>query len=325
MTFLNVNTIAQAELPPIQTQPEGQGDGFSIQGLFSTAVDWVVEHTSAEWILTQVKSYVPKLLSAIVLFVVGRWFAKIVTAAIVRGARRARVDETLVGFLSNLIYMLLLTAVSISALQRLGVDPTSLTAVLAAAGFAVGMALQGSLGNLAAGVMLVFFKPFRVGDIVEVSGNRGTVVEIQIFNTILLTLDNVRIIVPNSKITDGTIQNYSVERERRIDLVIGCGYNDDLKAVKAKLLEIVEQHPEVLDAPQPVVAVCELGNSSVNFVVRPWVLSQNYWDVRFSLTEQIKLAFDENGFTIPFPSQDLFIHNSESNASDTPMSLPRAA
>ncbi|MEZ6132574.1 MAG: mechanosensitive ion channel [Planctomycetaceae bacterium] len=279
------------------------------QGPISAAIDWVVEHSSAEWLLAQVEHYGPNLLKAILVFVIGRWVARLVTNAVVRGARKARIDETLVGFLSNLMYMLLLTAVCISALQRLGVETGSMTAVLAAAGFAVGMAMQGSLGNLAAGVMLVFFKPFRVGDVVEVSGCKGTVVEIQIFNTILLTLDNVRIIVPNGKVTDGTIQNYSAERERRIDLVIGCGYHDDLKAVKAGLQQIVESHSLVLKAPAPVVAVLELGHSSVNFVVRPWVLSRNYWDVRFDLTEQIKLMFDENGFTIPFPSQDLFIHN----------------
>ncbi|MCL4109680.1 UNVERIFIED_CONTAM: hypothetical protein GTU68_055041 [Idotea baltica] len=234
----------------------------------------------------------------------------------VRAARKARVDETLVGFFDNLIYMVLLTVVCISALAKLGVDPNGLTAVLAAMGFAIGMALQGSLGNLAAGIMLVFFKPFRVGDLVEVAGNRGTVVEIQIFNTILLTLDNIRIIVPNNKITDGTIQNYSAEPERRIDLVIGCGYNDDLKSVKKSLLEVLQQHPEVLNSPAPQVAVSELGNSSVDFVVRPWVRSSKYWDVKFDLTEQIKIMFDENGFTIPFPSQDLFLHRPDSDRPD---------
>lgn len=299
-----ISVLAQAEAPT--NTPAGP-----LSRIASSAIDWIVEHTSASWITEQAATYGPNLLGAIAVFVIGRWIARIVTNAMIRAAKKARVDETLVGFLSNLIYMLLLTAVSISALKQLGVDPTSLTAVLAAAGFAVGMALQGSLGNLAAGVMLVFFKPFRVGDVVEVCGNRGTVVEIQIFNTILLTLDNVRIIVPNGKITEGTIQNYSAERERRIDLIIGCGYNDDLKAVKTTLTELVTSHPQVLKAPEPTVAVGELGNSSVNFVVRPWVLSKDYWEVRFDLTEQVKLAFDENGFTIPFPSQDLFLHNPE--------------
>lgn len=276
--------------------------------LFLQAYDWIVSHTSVEWIGTQIDRYGWNLLAAIAVFVIGRWMAKLVTRAMMRAARKARVDETLVGFFDNLIYMVLLTVVCISALAKLGVDPNGLTAVLAAMGFAVGMALQGSLGNLAAGIMLVFFKPFRVGDLVEVAGNRGTVVEIQIFNTILLTLDNIRIIVPNNKITDGTIQNYSAEPERRIDLLVGCGYNDDLRRVKDELTKLVSQHPDVLESPAPQVAVSELGSSSVNFVVRPWVRSQKYWDVKFELTEQLKLMFDENGFTIPFPSQDLFLH-----------------
>lgn len=295
--------------------------------LVSKATDWIVEHTSYDWIMTQVDLYGWNLLAAIAVFVIGRWMAKLVTRTMVRAARKARVDETLVGFFDNLIYMVLLTVVCISALAKLGVDPNGLTAVLAAMGFAVGMALQGSLGNLAAGIMLVFFKPFRVGDLVEVAGNRGTVVEIQIFNTILLTLDNIRIIVPNNKITDGTIQNYSAEPERRIDLVIGCGYNDNLKKVKESLLEVLNQHPEVLDSPAPQVAVSELGSSSVDFVVRPWVRSSKYWDVKFDLTEQIKIMFDENGFTIPFPSQDLFVHrpDSDQETPQTSFGIKRAA
>ena len=279
--------------------------------------DWIVDHTSVTWIVEQVDRYGWNLLAAITVFVIGRWIAKLVTRAIVRAARKARIDETLVGFFDNLIYMVLLTVVCISALTNLGVDPNGLTAVLAAMGFAVGMALQGSLGNLAAGIMLVFFKPFRVGDLVEVAGNRGTVVEIQIFNTILLTLDNIRIIVPNNKITDGTIQNYSAESERRIDFVVGCGYNDDLKQVKNALTELLNQHPDILPTPAPQVAVAELGNSSVNFVVRPWVQSHKYWDVKYELTEQIKLMFDENGFTIPFPSQDLFVHQPDETPAKT--------
>lgn len=300
MNWSQISTLSQVQPAESPAAPVG---------IFSYARDWIVQHATLESATDLVTTYGGGLAKAIAVFVIGRWVAKLVTSGIVKAARRARVDETLVGFLNNLIYMLLLVAVCSSALAKLGVDPTSLTAVLAAAGFAIGMALQGSLGNLAAGVMLVFFKPFRVGDVVQVCDSRGTVVEIQIFNTILLTLDNVRIIVPNGKITDGTIQNYSTERERRIDLVVGCGYNDDIRAVKAVLINIVEQHAAVLSSPAPTVAVSELGDNSVNFVVRPWVLSKEYWDVRFELTEQIKLAFDENGFTIPFPSRDLFIHN----------------
>jgi len=297
MTTDQLTIFAQA------TESAAESRGF----LTDTAI-WVASHFSSEWLVRQVEKYGPNLLQAVAIFVIGKWLAGFVTRMVVRAARRARVDETLLSFLNNLIYMLLLVAVCISSLSKLGIEPTSLTAVLAAAGFAIGMALQGSLGNLAAGVMLVFFKPFRVGDVVRIGSNLGTVVEIQIFNTIILTLDNVRIIIPNSNITSDAIENLSAERERRIDLVIGCGYNDDLKAVKATLEQIVDAHPQVLEAPEPVVAVSELGASSVDFVVRPWVLSDDYWQVRFDLTEQIKIAFDENGYTIPFPSRDLFLH-----------------
>jgi small conductance mechanosensitive channel len=256
-------------------------------------------------------SYGGGLVTAIAVFIIGRWVAKFVTGVIVRASRRAKVDETLLGFLQNVIYLMLLTVVCIASLGRLGVNTTSLSAILAAAGFAVGMALQGSLGNIASGVMLVVFKPFKVGDYVELGGTSGTVVEIQMFSTILLTPDNVRVVVPNGNITSGAISNYSAESRRRIDLVIGCGYNDDLKAVRSFLEETVATDTRILRDPAPVVAVAELGDSSVNFIVRPWVPSGDYWAVKFDLTEQIKLGFDEHGFTIPYPSQDVFMHRPE--------------
>ena len=302
MSLEFVNSLAQVEPP--------SGENTVVEYLLA-ARDWISHHLSLGWLMEYVNEYGPNLFGAVLVFVIGRWVARFATNAIIKAAKKARVDETLVSFLKNVIYMGLLTIVSISALGKLGVNLNGLTAVLAAAGFAIGMAMQGSLGNLAAGVMLVFFKPFRVGDTVEVCGNRGTIVEIEIFNTILLTLDNVRIVVPNGKITDGTIKNFSAERERRIDLVVGCGYNDDLRAVKETLHEIVFNHPQVLKDPLPYIAVSELGDSSVNFVVRPWVLSPDYWEIRFDLIEQIKLAFDERGFTIPFPSRDLFVHSAD--------------
>jgi small conductance mechanosensitive channel len=204
---------------------------------------------------------------------------------------------------------MMLTAVCIAALGCVGVDTTSLSAVLAAAGFAIAMALQSSLGNVASGVLLVFFKPFRVGDMVEVAGVMGRVEEIQIFNTILLAPDNVRIILPNGSITGGAIRNLSAEPQRRIDLVIGCGYNDDLRAVRAFLEDVLSSDSRILQHPPAVVAVAELAESSVNFHVRPWVASQDYHDVKFALTERIKLGFDERGFTIPFPARDVFVHH----------------
>lgn len=306
---LRLLALAFTETPVTAASPGSAPSAESTSGgLLADPSGWLTDHISVPWLLEQMNTYGPNLLKAVAIFVIGKWLAGVITRMIVRAARKARVDETLLSFLNNLIYMLLLVVVCISSLSKLGIEPTSLTAVLAAAGFAIGMALQGSLGNLAAGVMLVCFKPFRVGDVVRIGSNLGSVVEIQIFNTIILTLDNVRIIIPNANITSDAIENLSAERERRIDLVIGCGYNDDLRAVKATLQEIVDAHPGVLQSPAPVVAVSELGASSVDFVVRPWVLSHDYWDVRFDLTEQIKIAFDENGYTIPFPSRDLFLH-----------------
>ena len=261
--------------------------------------------------LSVLASYAGGLVAAVAVFIIGRWVARFVTGMIVRASRRAKIDETLLGFLQNVVYLMLLIVVCIASLGCMGVDTTSLSAILAAAGFAVGMALQRSLGNIASGVMLVIFKPFQVGDYVELGATSGTVVELQMFSTILLTPDNVRLVVPNGNITGATISNYSAESVRRIDLIIGCGYNDDLRAVRSFLEETVAADTRILSDPAPVVAVAELGDSSVNFIVRPWVPSADYWPVKFDLTEQIKLGFDEHGFTIPYPSQDVFIHRPE--------------
>lgn len=256
-----------------------------------------------------------KVISAIAVFFVGRMVSRMASAMLVRASKKARIDQTLMGFIGNLAYVLMLCVVCIAALSCLGVDTTSLTAVLAAAGFAIGMALQGTLGNFASGALLVFFKPFRVGDLIDVAGVSGHVVEIQIFNTILRTPDNVRIIVPNLTLTGATIHNLSAEPHRRIDLVIGTSYHDDLRAVRRFLEEVVQSDERILREPAAVVAVSELGDSSVNFVVRPWVLNSNFHAVKFHLIEQIKLGFDERGLTIPFPSRDVFVHHSMDNKS----------
>jgi len=269
------------------------------------------EYLSPDKLVETATTYGPKLVAAIAVFVIGRWVARFIAGMIVQASRRAKVDETLLGFMRNVINLMLLVVVCIASLECLGVDTTSLSAILAAAGFAIGMALQGTLGNIASGVMLVVFKPFKVGDYVELTGTSGKVVEIQMFSTILLTPDNVRVVVPNGNITGGAISNYSAESRRRIDLVIGCGYNDDLRAVREFLEEALTAENRILDDPEPVIAVAELGDSSVNFVVRPWVNSEDYWAVKFDLTEYIKLGFDERGFTFPFPSRDVFMHQSD--------------
>ena len=288
-----------------------EGAAVSPQNADFLASTWekVKQNLSTEAVLNILRIHGPSVLQALAVFVFGRMLARVISAMIVKACRKARIDETLGRFLGNLVYSMMLTAVGIAALGCLGVDTTSLSAVLAAAGFAIGMALQGSLGNIASGVMLVFLKPFRVGDMIDIGGLTGSVVEVQIFNTILLTPDNVRIILPNSTITGGTIRNLSAEPVRRVDLVIGCSYNDDLKAVRRFLEGLVASDPRVLRNPEPVIAVSELAESSVNFVVRPWVASADYHPVKFELTERIKLGFDERGFTIPFPSRDVFVHH----------------
>ena len=299
---------------PVKSSHDGVAENAEAMGSTSSFLDTLLvefqQYLTVDTLISRIKLYGPRLLAAVAVFVIGRWTAKFVTSMIVRGASRARMDETLSRFGGNVAYIILLTAVCIASLGCLGIDTTSLTAVLAAAGFAVGMALQGSLSNFASGVLLVFFKPFKVGDTVEVNGIRGKVVDIQIFSTMMLTPDNVRIFVPNGSITSGTIQNFSAESKRRIDLIIGCSYNDDLKAVKAFLQQVVTQDARILTDPEPVVGVAELADSAVNFVVRPWVMGKEYWNVRFDLTEAIKLGFDERGFTIPFPSRDVFVHQS---------------
>ncbi|MBX3437082.1 MAG: mechanosensitive ion channel, partial [Planctomycetaceae bacterium] len=233
---------------------------------------------------------VTNLVLAVIIFYLGRALTDVATRMVGGMLRRARVDDMLVRFLSNIVYYVLLAVVAMAALERLGVETTSLAAVLAALGFAIGMALQGSLGNFAAGVMLIVFRPFKMGDSIEAGGTAGVVEEISIFHTILKTPDNRRVIVPNSGITGGNITNNSHNTTRRIDLVVSCGYSDDLLAVKSFLQDVVDDEPRVLDEPAPQVAVNDLGESSVNFVVRPWVKASDYFAVKSALTERIKLG-----------------------------------
>lgn len=303
-------TSAPPAGPDVITEPTATDSPEFFGQLSGMLPESVQSWLSGDRLWSFLSTYGPKVLAAVAVLIIGRWLAKLVTSMTERAARRARVDATLVSFLGNVQYLILLTVVCISALSCLGVNTTSLSAVLAAAGFAVGMAMQSSLGNLASGVMLVFFKPFKVGDFVEAADTSGTVAEIHIFNTILRTPDNIRVVVPNGNITNGTIRNFSSEGNRRIDLVVSCGYNDDLQGVKRFLEEMLKEDPRILPDPAPTVGVMELADFSVNFAVRPWVRSTDYWPTRFDLLEKIKLGMDERGYTIPFPSQDLFVHNS---------------
>jgi small conductance mechanosensitive channel len=250
-----------------------------------------------------------KILLALVVYIVGKWVAKKITSLVRNLMIRAEVDETLINFLANIVYAILLVAVILAALDILGVPVTSLLAVLGAAGLAVGLALKDSLGNFAAGVMLVLFRPFKKGDFVEAAGVSGTVTEVRIFSTILTTPDNKQIMIPNGQVGAATITNYSANDQRRVDLVFGVGYDDDLKVVRGVLEKICERHPMILDNPACKIFVSNLGDSSVDFSVRPWVMSENYWTVYSDLLEQGKIELEAAGCNIPYPQRDLHLHH----------------
>lgn len=262
---------------------------------------------TSDIILGYITTYSIKIITAIAIFIIGKWLSGKVVAILKKLMEKNKVDPTLTGFAGNILHALALTFVVIAALSQLGIETTSLAAILAAAGLAIGLALQGSLSNFAAGFMIIAFRPFKAGDYVEAGGTAGVVEEITIFTTKMRTPDNKTVIVPNNSITDGVITNYSTKPTRRIDLVIGVGYDDDLKKVKKTLTKIVESDERVLNTPETVIAVSALADSSVNFVVRPWVKSADYWPVLFDLTENIKITFDKEGISIPFPQRDLHI------------------
>lgn len=245
---------------------------------------------------------------AIVIFIVGRLVAKGLVKVIERLLRNAKVDAMLIDFIGSIAKAVLLLFVIIASLDKLGVNTTSLIAMLGAAGLAVGLALQGSLQNFAAGVMLIIFRPFKIGDYVEAGGTTGTVEKITIFNTIILSPDNREIIIPNGAVYGGTITNFSARDTRRIDMVFGIGYGDDIKKAKEILMQAMESDERILKDPAPVVALAELGDSSVNFMVRPWVKRTDYGNVKYALNEHIKSAFDEKGISIPFPQMDIHTH-----------------
>jgi len=245
---------------------------------------------------------------AILTLVIGRWVAGALRAVMRKVLQKRSVDATLSGFLGSIVYMAMMTMVVISALGVAGIPTTSFVAVLGAAGLAVGFALQGSLGNFASGVLIIFFRPFKAGDFVEVAGTSGVVLEVQIFATTLKTGDNKRIVVPNGSITSGNIVNYSANPTRRIDMVFGIGYDDDIKAAKELFERVLGEEERILADPAPKIAVSELADSSVNFVIRPWVKREDYWDVRFDLTERLKLECDRAGISIPYPQRDVHLH-----------------
>ena len=248
------------------------------------------------------------LVVAVIVFVVGRWVARAITRGLERLMQRANVDESLTKFLCDVAGTILLVFVIIAALERLGIKTTAAVAVLGAAGLAIGFAMQGSLGNFASGVMIIVFKPYKAGDLVTIAGTTGVVEAIKVFNTVLITADNRQLMVPNGQVTGGTIENLTTRGTRRIDLQVGIGYGDDMKKAKQVLDHVLTLDSRILAEPAPQVAVCELGESSVNFVVRPWVATGDYWGVRFDTIERIKDALDEAGISIPYPQQDVHMH-----------------
>jgi small conductance mechanosensitive channel len=251
--------------------------------------------------------------TAIVIFYVGRIVVRLLTRGMRKVMESQGVDKTLVSFASNLISMVLMMIVIIAAISELGVQTTSFIAVLGAAGLAIGLALQGSLSNFASGVLIVLFRPYKVGDWIEAAGISGSVEEVQILTTVLKTGDNKQVIVPNSQIMGSIITNYSAKDTRRVDMIVGVSYDDELDEVRRTLEELVAAEDRVLDDPACTIAVSELADSSVNFVVRPWVRTSDYWDVKFDLTEAIKKRFDKEGISFPFPQQDVHLYKASAD------------
>ena len=248
------------------------------------------------------------IIVAILIYYIGRFIIRLVVGGLHKIMQRQNVDKTLETFVCNLVRMALLVVVVIAAIGALGIQTTSFIAIFGAAGLAVGLALQGSLSNFAAGVLIVLFRPYRVGDFIEAAGIAGSVEQVQILTTILKTPDNKQIIVPNSQIMDSIITNFSANETRRVDLTVGVSYDDDIDKVASTLRELIDADERILRDPECLIKVQALADSSVNFIVRPWVKTADYWGVYFDLTEAIKKRFDKEDITFPFPQQDVHVY-----------------
>lgn len=270
---------------------------------------------STEELTTMVMSYGMQLLGALATLVIGLWIANIILGVVRKILNRSKVDQSLNSFLCSLVAILLKVLVYITALSVLGVEMTSFVAILGAAGLAVGLALSGTLQNFAGGVMILFFKYFKVGDFIEAQGYMGTVKEIQIFVTILTTPDNKTIILPNGPLSTGSLTNFSTQPQRRVDLTFGIGYGDDVDKAYEVLGKLIADDDRILKDPEPFMAVSALADSSVNIVVRVWVNAADYWGVHFRMNEMVYKTFDKEGLSIPFPQRDVHIH--QVNATDS--------
>jgi len=254
-----------------------------------------------------------KLVVAILIFFIGRMVARLITRGLHNLMQSQDVDKILETFVANLAYWTMMTFVIIATISQVGIQTTSLIAIMGAAGLAVGLALQGSLANFAAGVLIVLFRPYRVGDWVEAAGISGSVEQVQILTTMLKTGDNKMIIVPNGQIMSSIITNYSANDTRRVDLIVGVAYDDDLDKVRSTIRSLIDADARILKDPECLIAVAELADSSVNFTIRPWVKTADYWAVKFELTEAIKKRFDQEGISFPFPQQDVHLYNSQTS------------
>ena len=277
-------------------------------------MDWLTN--PLDEMTAALRDFGPNLLGALLIVVVGYVGTRIVVALARRAMRRTDVDRSLIQFLSNMLQLLLLGLVTVAAVGKAGVESASFAAVIATLGLAIGLAFKDTLSNFASGVIILALRSFRVGDVIEIGGIIGEVEELNVFATEVRTPDNKRVVIPNALITSDSMVNYTAHRRRRIDLVVEVDYEDDLALVKQTLQEVLAAEPRLLDEPEPVIAVLELADSGVKLVVRPWALTDEYWDVRFALTEAIKLAFDERGITIPYPQHEVLIRNSQ--AADSP-------
>jgi small conductance mechanosensitive channel len=251
------------------------------------------------------------IVMAIVIYIIGKMVVGILISFFGKLMTRSEYDDMLVDFIKAILKAIFMLFVIVASLNQLGVDTTSLVAILAAAGLAIGLSLQGALQNFAAGVMLLIFRPFKAGDFIDAGGDSGVVKNISIFTTVMITPDNKEIIIPNGAIYGGNITNFSSKDTRRVDMVVGIGYDSDLKKAKEVLNEMVAADERILKDPAPTVAVAELADNSVNFVVRPWVASADYWGVKFDFTEAVKLRFDAEGISIPFPQMDVHVYKND--------------
>lgn len=263
----------------------------------------IQELSTQAW--TMIMEYGPKLLLAIITLLIGLWIIKKLVKVVEKGMTKGKTDATLAPFVISLVSWILKILLFLSVASMVGIETTSFIAIFSAATLAIGLALQGSLSNFAGGVILLIFKPYKAGDLIEAQGHLGVVKEIQIFNTILLNPQNKTIIVPNGAVAGNSITNFTTDGKLRVDLSAGISYDSNIKDAKDVIMKVLVNHPKVLKDPAPFVGVSELADSSVNFAVRPWANVDDYWDVYFDINEQVKNALDEAGITIPFPQMDV--------------------